>query len=50
MRHATPMTEPLDALDDDAVIGAGFEIAAIMASMTIAASVCSGIITLALIA
>ena len=46
MRRFTPLTEPLD--DDASAVAAGFEIAVIMAAMTVAAGVCSGIVTLAL--
>ena len=45
MQHSAPFTEPLD--DDASVVETGFEIALIMAAMTVAASVCSGIVTLA---
>jgi hypothetical protein len=45
MRRATPFPEALD--DDASVVETGFEIAVIMAAMTVAASVCSGIVTLA---
>ncbi len=48
MRRFIPFTEPLD--DNASGVGAGFEIAVIMAAMTLAAGVCSGSITLALMA
>ena len=48
MRRSTPFTELLD--EDAPLMKTGFEIAAIMAAMAVAASVCSGIVTLALMA
>ena len=48
MQHSTPFTKALD--DDASVVETGFAIAVIMAAITVAASVCSGIVTLALMA
>ena len=46
MRHS--VTEPLD--EDSTAVETGFGIAVIMAAMVMAASVCSGLVTLALMA
>ena len=48
MWRSTPFPEALD--DHASVVETGVEIAVIMAAMTVAASVCSAILTLALMA